>query len=805
MTADVWLRDVCMNLKMLSPDRWLFAALPFFLVAAGSVQAQNTRIVVTSQVKRNQVHHFGLNLSGQNYYDSGQILRNLVSRNPGFEGGTWQSILHCKTFSQNICTDENSYTTWPTDFLAGAHYEVLSGRAAGATGTVVTQDAAAPPSGVRVRLSPVSGSVSDGDYVLVRIDKPGHPEAGWWLSLNGGAASAAETHDLSPSTQGHQALRLDALVPGSNASLHSIFDSLDGHSFVQLHRPYQLSFRAKPLSGKSSLHVHLQRQDLTHGLANFLDKNVALTSGWHDYHIDFPANDRPGAIGHMDLAFDVNDASILLDDVSLTPVTVNPTNRTAFRDEVVSALRDLEPGTLRYMDNGTSFGSSLDNLLTPEFARQRAGYSTQEQLVEDIPIGIPDFLMLCEAVHADPWITVPPGLSPVEMQHLVEYLAGPTNTPYGQRRAALGHAQPWTSVFQKIHLELGNEQWNARSFAGGTINHPTAYAQRAAQVFQAARTSPYFRGASFDLVAGSWFASPWWTEQELATLNATADTLSVAPYLFYEYNSAPNPGIVFGDMFAQPEQYDSRPDGTTTQQAHAVATAAHPTKLAVYEVNLGTAIGAPTITQTAINLTVPSVGGGLAVADHMLLMLRDLGIDTQCVFALTEFQNSFASSGGPSRTTPLWGITVDMGGATNRRRPVYLAEQILNRAMLSNMLVTQQDGANPQWSVNHSSNDHISIQGAHEIQSFAFAEGSKHSLVVFNLSRDYGRPVSFDGPNAPSGTVHQTVLTAEHVTDSNEDAEHVRPVTTTVPAFQSHATHTLPPFSMTVYTWESGR
>src|SRR5271155_2065522 len=56
-----------------------------------------TTITITSQPLHTGVQRFGINLSGQTYYDSGQLLRNLVSRNPGFEGETWQTILHCKT------------------------------------------------------------------------------------------------------------------------------------------------------------------------------------------------------------------------------------------------------------------------------------------------------------------------------------------------------------------------------------------------------------------------------------------------------------------------------------------------------------------------------------------------------------------------------------------------------------------------------------------------------------------------------------------------------------------------------------
>ena len=94
------------------------------------------------------------------------------------------------------------------------------------------------------------------------------------------------------------------------------------------------------------------------------------------------------AVGTVDLHFLAAGANVLLDDVSLTPVAVSSTNPTVFRDEVVSTLMALHPGSLRYMDVLPDFGSSLDNMLTPPFGRLRAGSSTQTLEQDDIPIGV---------------------------------------------------------------------------------------------------------------------------------------------------------------------------------------------------------------------------------------------------------------------------------------------------------------------------------------------------------------------------------------------------------------------------------
>lgn len=760
-----------------------------------------TTIIIGTQVLRTGVERFGINLSGQGFYDSGQMLRNLVARNPGFEGEIWQSILRCKVASATTCTEENQYTQWPAGFLDGARFQILSGAAEGLEGTVLGNTAAAPPNGITLRFAPLARPIKTGDFLLLRMDKPGDAAAGWWPDLHGGATFATERTDLPPHTAGRQALRIEAAGSGQSATLSSYFDSLEGHSFVQLHGPYDIRFRAKPLSGSEQIAVSLSRLDTVHGRTEFFARTVRLAPGWHDYSFPFQAHEDGRAVGTVGLQFTLTSGEALLDDVSVASAVSGPAS--AFRPEVVQALRELHPGTLRYMDNGGSFGSSLDNLLQPEFARQRAGYSTQALRQEDIPIGLEDFLELCAAVGADPWISLPAGFLPVESPHLIEFLTGPPTSPYGAKRAALGHSPSWAQSFHTIHLELGNEQWNSRSFAGATIHDPTAYAHRAGVVFGAMRRAPGFGSGHFDLIAGTWNAVPWWTGQELAAANSI-DTLAIAPYFFNEFNDAGSDAAVYGPMLAEPEQLDSRANvagNTVFQQAAELHKASHPLKLAVYEVNLGSMSGS--VTQAQLDRVVPSWGGGLAVADHMLLMLRDQGITEQALFCLPEFRNVFLNTGGGGQETmPLWGAVVDMGGATNRKRPTYLALKAINEALLPNMVQATLNGSNPTWDQALSKNDKVELRGAHELQTFAFADGDRRSLILLNLSRTEAQTVQLASASAPGGAIEQTQIAPAHLTDGNEQAEAVRSVSITLPAGSGRAPFSLPPGSLTVLRWK---
>jgi alpha-L-arabinofuranosidase len=763
--------------------------------SAASVEASEgiTTIEIRPEVLHSGIKRFGINLSGQTFYDSGQMLRNLTFRNPGFEGETWQSSLRCKAVTADSCMDEQHYSTWPDHFLDGATFEVLTGAVKGTTGEV--RSSAAPANGHGIVLSfadPVR--LAKGDFLLVRMEKPGDAQAGWWTRTDGGATLATEFHDLSPATPGKQALRVDASADGQRATISSYFDSSEGRSFVQLRGRFTLRFRAKSLSGPHTLPVSLSR-----GSHIFLGTGAPLTPLWKDYHFEFNAAEDGSARGTVGLTFTVEHSSVLLDDVELVPINAAQGNATAFRDEVVTTLRDLRPGILRFMDNGTSFGSTLDDLLAPPFARRRGGSLLAQSRAEDIPIGLHESLALAQAIHAEPWYTLPATLTPAEATHLIEYLTGSVSTPYGARRAALGQPAPWTSAFPIIHLEFGNEMWGTSP--GATIADPAAYASRAAEIFSAMRSAPDFDPQRFDLIGDAQAENTWWTPHTLAIATGQ-NSIGFAPYLFGSLNDVSSTEAIFGAMLAEPEKLDTT--GIMAEQARLARHAAYPAAPAVYEVNLGTVTSRnAALTQRQIDTTVASTGAGVAVAEHMLLMLRELGITDQCLFALPEFGNSFNIEGHAAKTTPLWGAVVDMGGATNLRRPVFYTLQLANRALQGNELATHLTGANPTWDQPASTNGNVKASTPHLLQVFAFADEPRRSLVLFNLSRDRSLPVNFAGSQSPSGMVTESRFTSPHIDDTNEHELKAATVTHSLRGFNPAASYKLPPFSMTVLEWQA--
>ena len=489
----------------------LILLISSFLAGGAAGNAQATNFAIGTTVQRSSVKRLGINLGGQSFYDSGQMLRNLIYRNPGFEGQTWQSILECNAVTASSCTDQNVWSGWPANYLQGATFEFIYGAAKGQTGTVAGNTVSAymagnssnPNYGATLKFSaPLSPAPAVGDYLIVKMQTPGNVQAGWWPGTSGGGTLSTDMTDIAPDSPGKQALEMSASASGQSASVTSYFDSWESRSFVQLNGSYTLTFKAKGLGGNNQLNISIQRLGTSHGNETFLNQNVALTNQWQDYSYSFNASEDGTYLGPAQVAFSISGGSAYLDDASLTEAAAAD-NPTAFRNAVVDTLRQLKPGVLRYVDSGADFGSSIDNMLAVPFARQRAGYGDGGTEQDDVPLGLPEFLTLCQAVGAEPWYTVQAGISTAEMQNLIEYLGGAASTPYGALRAAQGQSAPWTSVFSKIHLELGNEMWNLGSFEGEGMSNPVAYANRAATIFAATRASASYNAGSFDLIMGS--------------------------------------------------------------------------------------------------------------------------------------------------------------------------------------------------------------------------------------------------------------------------------------------------------------
>ena len=753
------------------------------LILFSTVAYGATTIDVSSHVTVPGVKRFGLNLGWANNYDSGQIMKNLVFRNPGFEGLISRSIVRCVSGTATGFVDENPSAHWATGFWNGATYEVIVGSAKGRAGTISTSTAPSGGSGTQFVFADSGAAPAAGDYILLRKTENSGAAAGWMPTVAGGGAVADETSDLAPDTEGHQAVRITANGSGQSARIAGAFDGSVAGPFVQLNGSFRLSFKAKGAGGNNALAVFLGRGAPANLV--FVNQTLSLTGAWSSYSVDFAATESGASRGTVQLNFSaVNPSVVLLDDVSLTQLNGDVTNTTAFRDPVVNALKTFNPGILRYWVE--DLADSIDNEIAPPFARRRANYSSRILLREDVMYGLHEFLELCDLVHAEPWYIVPTTFTTQDMTNLLEYLGGPVSTTYGARRAARGRSAPWTDAFTTIHLEFGNEAWNNADYYGATISDPPSYGRRGSELFGVAKTSPYYSGAKYNLVLGSQAAVP---ARSVAIHNASAnhDSLAVAPYFGGNIDNFATNEELFGPLFAEPELISQT--GYMRQSLNNMQASSRPVPLSIYEVNLHTTNGS--ISQTALDSFTPSLGAGVAVADHMLMMLRDLGIRNQCLYSLTQL--AFARQDG--KYALLWSVVRDMG-VTDRKRPQYLATQMANEALGGDMIQTAQSGDNPTW--NQPLVNGVQYNNAHLLQSFAFANGTKRSVIVINLDRANPLQVTFTGANAPRGAVTVRQLAAAAITATNEASQNVGITTQSVASFDPAQPLTLPPYSMSV-------
>src|SRR5258708_1423199 len=113
------------------------AALPLCVMGAAMlVHGQSTTITTGNTVLQSPVKRFGINLGQQTSYDSGQIMKNLLYSNPGFEGGLYQAVIRCASGTTTVCNDDDAFSGWGSGFWNGATFEFIYGAAQGQTGTI---------------------------------------------------------------------------------------------------------------------------------------------------------------------------------------------------------------------------------------------------------------------------------------------------------------------------------------------------------------------------------------------------------------------------------------------------------------------------------------------------------------------------------------------------------------------------------------------------------------------------------------------------------------------------------------------
>jgi hypothetical protein len=241
-------------------------------------------------------------------------------------------------------------------------------------------------------------------------------------------------------------------------------------------------------------------------VASMHTERIRATDTWRDHSFDFVASPPKSRAAERFEIGSAEPGTLLIDNVTIVERDGPPPF--GFYPHVVDTLRRFRPSTIRLWNLQENKGSAntLDGALfagpsAPAVFNERNGTRTS------VPVSLHDSLVLCAEVGTDPWIITSVLFSLEEQAGLMEYLAGPADTPYGRKRAERGQVKPWTEVFQRIKIETGNETWNG-------MFGPQAFGGRAAQygawselIFQAMKSSPHFRAEKFQFVVNGWAAN----------------------------------------------------------------------------------------------------------------------------------------------------------------------------------------------------------------------------------------------------------------------------------------------------------
>lgn len=607
------------------------ASLSLWLAPAAQGQTGDVLTVeMGDRVLVKDTARLGINLGGDAYYSGAALVKKRVLEN--FEGTSYRQC-HFGPLQ-----DENGATTWFPDhgswnqILKGAKFTILSGPAKGITGTIV--DVTTRKLEHQKQLKDFRYFVFDrkvpagGENVGILVEAPRlkdgqlRPLDGFWTSKN----SSISIGDVPPGSFGCATANLN----GTGEKAHLRF-STHYQRYGETNGTWHVRFWAKAKSAAAKLTVYCDRSEFGES------KAAPLTTAWQQHELTLVAKNVPEPKDAKDnpmlfFRFEAAGGEVLLDDVEIW--IEGDTNPTAFRDDCVEMLRRFNPGVIRYLQMG---GSTLDNTLMPglktfTFTSENGHKAGPYERHNSHPYSLHELYELCEHLGCDPWYSLPGTLSYDEMKQFMEYLAAPADVGYGKVRAQLGHPRPWTEVFKNIHVEFGNEAWNnAPPYQCGGFNGRDYWKD----LIDLGKKSPHYKNNVLFHAGGQ--AMNTWLAARILRDVPNADRYSVAPYILHSFAKDEAAQLdtddkLFRWAFAYPILRSRQKDGSMARNFELAKQAGM--ELSIYEVNHHITGGDAPLEPR--NRIVTSIGGGINVANTILLMLKEHHMRTQCLFALAQ-------------------------------------------------------------------------------------------------------------------------------------------------------------------------
>jgi len=783
----------------------LLAVLGVLIIA--SVLGAQTTVRFTGEVLVEDVPRLGAHASGDNYYD-GYWRKNRVEEN--FEGTIARSIREVDIEAGNVVVTKTG--VWPS---LGERYieEIASG------GEVTYIIASGPDQWKAGRITAIEMLTPSANSTLLRLtlDEAFTPDPGKnaiiidalledlgfvdYMKLdaalgseprfNNGTASNSSKVEITSSdgapTFGGNSLRIDG---GAGAEFYNFFTHTK--ELAPTNGVWKARFWCRTESGSPALTVSASPGPAT---------VVAPSGSWTQHEVTIPVNNSPEA-NQVDIRFIAEGGSVLIDDVEIW--VDGDANPTAFADQMVDILQFIKPGVMRTLINR---GDRMENRIS---GRLRSYAMSTYGRIEKVPWGMHEFFELGEHVGFDPWFTLPGQMTPEDMRNLVEYLAAPADTGWGQLRASLGHPEPWTDSFDAIFLQIGNE---IATFSGTGFDGPGYWEGLMAAV----KSSPHY-SEKLRLVVDSQVSAGYNLDN-----TPSSDNLCHSGYMtFGIYESMLNPYGTDAELasyiLSMPWMQYTQPNGALSKVLAATSRGREP---CVYEGgNFHTTFGDETnpVPIDTINNILTSHVGGLASVLNMLILQREHGCRYQNSFNFN--QNSFSAGGsfGNLKNVRLWGGMLSMREENRRYRPRFLSLAAVNQVAGGAMVRMDHQGAeagdtltitdglySPAYGNRLESSLITSTVEMRAIESFGYRDGNRYGLVLINQDTANARDVVIEYAGTPATAQWWRVAPSNPFFDNEE--EHPAPQVTmeegAIAGFASGHTVTLPACGLLTLSWEA--
>jgi len=315
------------------------------------------------------------------------------------------------------------------------------------------------------------------ELIQNRSFEDGEPFFGWTEAAEGGAKGRLEVVSESPLNANNlHFLRIYVANPGPEGygAGNAGFDGIA----LRAGDNYWFSIYARRRAGDSAALRIVLKDGTGRSLATATFTNTG--EAWQKYEAKLTStatvtNGQLEVLGTETGVVDV-------DMVSLFPEKTFKGRRNGLRADLAQALADMKPGFLRFPGGCIVEGKDFANMYrwkdtlgdvserkqnwdlwrdrqSPEYNQTYGlGFFEYFQLCEDIgaePVPVVNCGLCCQARNGPPVPLDQIGPLVQDALDLIEFANGPAQSPWGAKRAALGHPEPFHLKF----IAVGNEQW----------------------------------------------------------------------------------------------------------------------------------------------------------------------------------------------------------------------------------------------------------------------------------------------------------------------------------------------------------